>query len=168
MQTIVQTGRPHLTLYHLIRFSTFFYPHFPILDSPISIMAMSRSTPILFFTILTIVTGRRLKESHSELYNQLKEPFLNLLRTSILKAPLPLLTIKALLHLIMWPLSAERQPQEPSWLYCGIALNAASYMGLHQHKPITSLRSIGVIPGLMKARVNTWLGCFLAHTSYVT
>ena len=146
-------------------FSLLFYPHFPVLNPNISIAVMHDTTPLLFWTIIALVSSHEIAPQHAALFNQMREPFLNKLRTDILSAPLPLQTVQALTYLIMWPFPAERQSRDPSWVYCGAAVNAAMYMGLHHSKPTQSLRSIGVPSGSLRARANTWLGCFLASVS---
>jgi hypothetical protein len=147
------------------RFAELFYPHLPILEPTTSISSLYQSSPFFFWTVIIIVLGRYVFSSRIELFKQLEEPYMNMLRINILGAPLPLLTVQALLYMVTYPLPTSRQIREPSWLYSGIALNAALYMGLHQAKPLQSLRSIGVVPGPIRARAYTWLGCFLTNTS---
>lgn len=112
-----------------------------------------------------VVSARHVMPWHADVFRRLKEPYMTRLRSDILRAPLPLHTIQGLLYLIMYPLPVERQPEDASWLYSGIAINAAQYMGLHHSKPLQSLRPIGVHPGSPQARASTWLGCFLLNTS---
>ncbi|KAF2637852.1 hypothetical protein P280DRAFT_492219 [Massarina eburnea CBS 473.64] len=146
-------------------FALLFYPHLPVLNPTISISAMHDTSPFLFWTIIAIVTSHAMLPQHAFLFEQLQEPFLATLRITILKAPVPLQAIQALTHLIVWPFTTERQNRDTSWLYCGVAINAAMYMGLHHSKPTQSYRSIGVPAGSLRARAHTWLGCFLASTS---
>ncbi|KAF1953184.1 hypothetical protein CC80DRAFT_420876 [Byssothecium circinans] len=103
---------------------------------------------MLFWTVIAIVTSHEVIPQHSLLFQQLKEPYLSTLRTAILKAPLPHQTIQALTYLIVWPLPAEKQSHDATWLYCGVAINAALYMGLHHSKPTQSFRSIGMHVGV--------------------
>ncbi|KAF2654248.1 hypothetical protein K491DRAFT_705345 [Lophiostoma macrostomum CBS 122681] len=68
----------------------------------------------------------------------------------------------------MWPLFYPRTSQDPSWLYCGLATNAALYSGLHHAKPLQPpLRVLGVAPTSIHSRVHAWLGTFLA-SSYLS
>jgi hypothetical protein len=131
----------------------------------VSISEVYNSSPILFWTIITITTQRPILPSHASINVGLKEPFQRLLRTQILSAPLPLKTIQAIIYLTMFPSPLRWQNNEPSWLYSGIAINAALYMGLHRTRPASSLRSIGVYAGAPRARAYTWLGCFLTSTA---
>jgi hypothetical protein len=90
---------------------------------------------------------------------------MRMFRLQILSPPLPLQTIQAIAYHTMYTFPLKSQINDPSWLYSGLAINAAMYMGLHRNKPAPSLRSIGVHSGSPRARAHTWLGCFLASTS---
>ncbi|KAF2868369.1 hypothetical protein BDV95DRAFT_597235 [Massariosphaeria phaeospora] len=142
-----------------------FFPHFPIINPTVSIRSMHAIAPLLFWSIVAIVTSHEIRPSYGELFSHLDDFFLQQLRANVLQAPVPLHTIQALQLLLMWPLPAERQTNDPSWLYSGAAINAAMYMGIHHPKHTQSLRSIGVPSGSPRARANTWLGCFLSSTS---
>jgi hypothetical protein len=145
-----------------------FYPHFPVMDPTSSVSSMYQSSPLLFWTIIIIVVARQVLPANEEVWLRLKEPYMSLIRKESTRSPLPMSVIQALSYLIIWPLPVERQTYDPTWLYCGITLNASLYMGLHFYKkPTQSLRSIGVQIGTAGARGNTWLGCFLTSTMYV-
>ncbi|KAH3953335.1 hypothetical protein HBH53_041310 [Parastagonospora nodorum] len=146
-------------------FCVHFYPHLPILNPTISISSLYDLSPILFWTIVAITTARPIIASYESIIATLREPFVHYFRNEILDAPLPLQTIQAITYLTMFPLTLESQTEDPSWLYSGVAVNAAMYMGLHRAKPAPSLRSIGVYAGSPRARAHTWLGCFVASTS---
>ncbi|KAI0105406.1 fungal-specific transcription factor domain-containing protein [Hypoxylon sp. NC0597] len=149
-------------------FTKYFHPHLPILG-PISLKAIHHSHPFLFWTIIVIVSFRSPLPSDDNLFARLHEPYMRMLRTEILRAPMPLSKIQALLFLCMWPLPVSHQHDDPSWLYCGIAVNAALYMSLHRSSPkagaTPSLYSVGVMSGSAHERTNTWLGCFYVSTS---
>ena len=155
----------NLTHHCAPRFTTFFRPHFPIIG-PISLNNIYHSSPFLFWTIIILVSSR-VQEEPGSLYSRIRDPYDRLLKTEALAAPLPLSKIQALLYLCMWPLPCEVQTQDPSWLYCGIALNSALYMGLHRARPMPSMRCMSVASGSAQARANTWLGCFYVSASYV-
>lgn len=114
---------------------------------------------------MAIVLARQLKPHHGDLFRSLEKPYMKQLRNDSLSAPLPMYTIQAMLYLITFPFPTDSQTREPSWLYCGIVLNASLYMGLQKAKPTQSLRSIGVVPGAVRARARTWMACFVASTS---
>ncbi|KAI1102444.1 hypothetical protein F4804DRAFT_334287 [Jackrogersella minutella] len=149
-------------------FTTFFLPHLPILG-PISLKTIHHSHPFLFWTIIAIVALRLPLPSDETLFTRLHEPYMRMLTAEVLRAPLPLSKIQALLFLCMWPLPVAHQQDDPSWLYCGIAVNAALYMSLHRSSPRSgttpSLYSVGVMSGSAHERINTWIGCFYVSTS---
>jgi hypothetical protein len=77
-------------------------------------------------------------------------------------------TIQALIIFCHWPNSGQRQSQDPSWQYCGVALNAALQMGLDHVRPEkiepgfhgrSNIQQISVY-----ARHMTWLACFHIST----
>ncbi|KAI5860998.1 fungal-specific transcription factor domain-containing protein [Durotheca rogersii] len=149
-------------------FVTLYCPHMPILG-PISLNGTYQSQPFLFWTIVIIVALRSPVPSDENLFTRLRDPYMQMLRGEILRSPMPLGKIQALLFLCTWPLPVSSQRDDPSWLYCGIAVNAALYMGLHRSNPkagdIPSFYSIGVVAGSAHERNNTWLGCFYVSTS---
>ena len=140
-------------------FAGFFYPHFPTINPIISIAAIHSSSPLLFWTIIAIVLSKKIRPEHLTLFNQLEPLYKSQLATQILKAPLPLQSIQAILYLIMWPFPVEKQPHDPSWLYSGIAIHASLNMGLHRFIPLnTNSESLRI-------RVSTWLACFFSNSS---
>ncbi|KAI1212071.1 fungal-specific transcription factor domain-containing protein [Annulohypoxylon truncatum] len=149
-------------------FTELFHPHIPIIG-PISLKNIYHSHRFLFWTIIIIVAFRAPLPSDENLFNRLHEPYMALLRAEALIAPMPLSKIQAFLFLCVWPMPVSHQQDDPSWLYCGVAVNAALYMSLHRSNPksgITpSLYSVGNISGSSRERSNTWLGCFYVSTS---
>lgn len=165
--TVVLNGllvESHLAIDALKVFAELFRPQLPLLE-PISLRHMYHSQPFLFWTIVVIVSSHLPDLPHQELFSRLHQPYLKLLREGALGAPLPLHKIQALLFLCAWPLPIRHQVADPSWLYCGIAIQAARYMGLDREQPLPTPRSVGVLPGSSRARINTWLGCFYVGTS---
>jgi hypothetical protein len=134
---------------------------------PISMRVVYDSQPFLFWTIVIVVASHLTSSSNHELYSRIQGPYGKMLKEQILEAPLPLHKIQALMIICTWPLPVEAQPQDPGWLYCGIAIQAARYMGLDREEIVPSLRSLGVASGRAQARINTWLACFYVGTSYV-
>ncbi|KAF2026640.1 hypothetical protein EK21DRAFT_92191 [Setomelanomma holmii] len=146
-------------------FCNHFYPHLPILNPTISIAKLYDTSPVLFWTIVAVTTQRPVLPSHTQICESLREPFIKFFRSEILDAPIPLQTIQATNYLTMFPFPIRTQTQDSSWLYSGVAVNAAMYMGLHRAKQAPSLQSIGVYAGSPRARAHTWLGCFLTSTA---
>lgn len=121
--------------------------------------------PLLFWTIIIIVAWHVGGEGHSDVLQQFRQPYETFLQRQMLDAPLPLYKIQALVLLCEWPLGVDTQTRDPSWLYCGVAIQAARFMSLDRQQTIPSLRSLGVASGSLHARINTWLGCFYVSTS---
>ncbi|KAF5712237.1 transcription factor [Fusarium globosum] len=145
-------------------FAEYMRPRLPVVAS-LSAQAAYENQPFLFWTIVTIVLCR-LPEPHSiPLFQLLRAPYERLVQETVTDAPLPLYKVQALLLLCNWPLPTDKQWKEPSWLYCGVAIQAARYLSLDRQQTIPSLRVIGVTSGSIRSRINTWLSCFSVSTS---
>ncbi|KAI0153060.1 hypothetical protein GGR57DRAFT_154668 [Xylariaceae sp. FL1272] len=140
-------------------FAARIHPQLPILGS-IHINDIYKSSPLLFWAIIVVVSSHTTIPSDEHLYNEIAVPFQDMLRSEALKAPLPLSKIQALLFMCMWPMPINSQPKDPSWLYCGMAVNSAVYMGLHRFGPPPTSRGLGTPAGSRLERIMTWLGCF--------
>ncbi|KAI1124306.1 hypothetical protein F5Y10DRAFT_31978 [Nemania abortiva] len=140
-------------------FASLFHPKIPVLVS-VNINNIYNSSPLLFWTIIAIVASHTSVPSADGLYDQIAEPFQDMLRTEALQAPLPLQRIRALLLLCVWPMPVETQRQDPSWLYSGIAVNSALYLGLHRSGPPHPCRGPSGSSETPLERIITWLGCF--------
>ena len=136
-----------------------FLPELPILGG-ISIKAMHDTQPFLFWTIMAIATSR-LPLIH-EIYPDIKGPYARLVGEEVLKAPLPVHKIQALLFLSTWPLPVTEQALDPSWLYCGVALQAVRSSGLDRKPSV-----IGFMRASGEARdgLLAWVGCFYVCVS---
>ncbi|KAI0419601.1 hypothetical protein F5X98DRAFT_68100 [Xylaria grammica] len=143
-------------------FATLFHHRLPVLLS-INITTIYHSSQLLFWTIISIVSSHTLSPASQELFNQIAAPFLDMVRNEALQAPLPLQRIQALLLLCMWPMPVDSQPKDPSWLYSGITVNSALYLGLHRAGP--SSRDKSCPPESTVERVMAWLGCFYVSGS---
>ncbi|KAI1296425.1 hypothetical protein F5Y03DRAFT_293303 [Xylaria venustula] len=143
-------------------FADLFHPQFPILV-PIDINTIYHSSPLLFWAIIAIVASRTMVPSADELFNKIEEPFQDMVKTGALQAPLPLQSILALLLLCMWPMPVERQLNDPSWLYSGIATNSALFLGLHRTGPQPPRGQNG-LSGNPLERITAWLGCFYMNS----
>ncbi|KAI3317352.1 hypothetical protein HD806DRAFT_527130 [Xylariaceae sp. AK1471] len=146
-------------------FASLFHPKLPILGL-ININTIYHSSPFLFWSIIMCVVSHSPDPVFEELFNQIAEPFQDMVRMEALQPPLPLQKIQALLLLCMWPKPVPAQSQDPSWLYCGIAVNSALFLGLHRPDPPPWARcSLGVSSANLLERIMTWLGCFYVSGS---
>ncbi|RKK25405.1 hypothetical protein BFJ63_vAg7427 [Fusarium oxysporum f. sp. narcissi] len=145
-------------------FAEYMRPRLPVVAS-LSAQAAYENQPFLFWTIVTIVLCRLPEADNIALFQLLRAPYERLVQETVTDAPLPLYKVQALLLLCNWPLPTDKQWKEPSWLYCGVAIQAARYLSLDRQQTIPSLRVIGVTSGSIRSRINTWLSCFNVSTS---
>ncbi|KAI0449846.1 hypothetical protein F5B21DRAFT_517875 [Xylaria acuta] len=140
-------------------FASLFHPRIPVLVS-ININTIHRSSPFLFWTIIIVVASRTMTPLFEQLFNQIARPFQDMARTEALQAPLTLQKIRALLLLCMWPMPVNSQREDPSWIYSGIAVNSALYLGLHRPNSSQPSRCRSGFKGSPLEGITTWLGCF--------
>ncbi|KAI0487770.1 hypothetical protein F4859DRAFT_269291 [Xylaria cf. heliscus] len=140
-------------------FASLLHPRFPVLVS-ININAIHHSSSFLFWTIIIIVASRTTTPLFEQLFSQIVRPFEDMVRNEALRAPLPLQKIRALLLLCVWPMPVNSQREDPSWVYSGIAVNSALYLGLHRTNLPQASRCKSGFPGTPLERITTWLGCF--------
>ncbi|KAH9905137.1 hypothetical protein F4778DRAFT_728850 [Xylariomycetidae sp. FL2044] len=145
-------------------FATYFRPQYPVIGS-LSISEVCHTSPFLFWTIIAIVSSHTFVPSDRNLYNRLHGPYDDLVKSELLNAPLPLHKIQASSLLCHWPMPVGKQSKDPTWLYCGVVINSALFMGLHKPGVPPSIRGIGVATGSAEARIRTWLGCFCISTA---
>ncbi|RPB13261.1 hypothetical protein P167DRAFT_136755 [Morchella conica CCBAS932] len=111
-----------------------YHPHLPIINPTIPIETIYTESPLLFKTILFIVTRHNAHSMSRDFHKQLIDP----IRESI--ADLSInpndsaldMNIQALLLLGSWPLPFAKQSDDGSWLYCGIATHLAMQNGFHR------------------------------------
>ncbi|KAL8284517.1 hypothetical protein RB597_001947 [Gaeumannomyces tritici] len=152
-------------------FVSVFRPQMPIPGS-ISMRSMHRSQPLLFWTIVLVVATHSPSPAFDGVLELLRRPYEAMLQRQVLQSPLPLHGIQALLLLCQWPLPCDKQSQDPSWLYCGLAVHGGRFMGLDRHHqeqqaaepPLASL-GVSAAHAPRAVRVNTWLACFAVSAS---
>src|SRR5580692_10095121 len=131
------------------------YYHLPILNRRTPIGTMQKNTPLLFWTIM--VVSCRYHRNLCHRFPLLRDPYHELLGKALTTSPMSLCTIQATLLLCYWPFPCAKQPQDPSWNYCGIAINAALYLGLDSPKD-HQLSKLSAEE--LNIRSKTWLACF--------
>lgn len=143
-----------------------YYEHLPILDQVTSISELHDSNPFLFWTIMRIACYRHPTSSH--LFQSISKPYQYLLATSIFAPIRDLRTVQAIVMICYWPTSGNNQSDDPSWQYCGVALNAAMQMGLDQPGPGRRLAGFGGKSNAHQmsvyTREMTWLAVFFIST----
>lgn len=133
-----------------------------------SIDALHESSSILFWTIILVSSQWHPTQSH--LYQQLVAPHQSLLSTVVKIAIQSVQQIHALILLCHWPVPLTRQSEDPSWNYCGMVMNAAMQMGLHQPGSRSELYGYGYSNAprtSTEIRTMTWMACFSISTRYV-
>lgn len=129
-----------------------------------TVSALQQTSPILFWTILII--SSRWHSDLSHIYDMILEDYRNLLAHTLLNAIEAIETIQAILLLCFWPLSVERQPDDPSWYYCGMITNAAMKMDIHQITGFDGTKS-DFTEKQIRIRRLTWIACVYSNCWYV-
>lgn len=142
----------HLPLTGDPSYRKYYHHHVPILrtDTPASDLHS-----FLFWTI--IIISSRLHPKYTQLHAQLLPSYRALLSETIIENVRDVEAIQAIILLCQWPLPVDRQWKDPSWTFCGLAVNAALQEGLHL--PDLSLPSESTYH-----LHNTWIACFVTNT----
>lgn len=136
--------------------------HLPILDLQKPIDSIRNESPLLFWTV--IVISVRTHPLHSAQFESLQAPFRRLLSGYLVNSIRSIYTIQALLLLCLWPFPVAKQPEDPSWDYCGMAVAATFKMGLDDSQ--SSWTDASEPPGDDAMwRLKTWLGSFVVSTT---
>ncbi|KAH8598946.1 fungal-specific transcription factor domain-containing protein [Bisporella sp. PMI_857] len=137
------------------KFAIHYIPHFPVLDTRMSINILHQTNPLLFWTIILI--SSRHQEALSGVY-------MNLLSKQLVEPIRSLYTIHALLIYCLWPIPSRKQILDSSWNYCGFAVSAAIRMGLHQSDATWEYDFSQFSAQDIEIRRRTWVGCFIVST----
>ncbi|KIW83723.1 hypothetical protein Z517_02969 [Fonsecaea pedrosoi CBS 271.37] len=144
-----------------------YYPHLPILDRVTSVADFHDSNVFLFWTLLRTACYRHPKFGH--VFQLIARPYEQLLAIHLLSPIRDFRIIQAILILCHWPNTGSQQSKDPSWQYCGIAMNAALQMGLDQlEAEMLHPGSRGQSKALqmsVQSRRMTWLACFNTSTN---
>lgn len=135
--------------------------HIPILDTSRATPDICDSTPFMFWTIIVVTC--RYHPKHYALFHLLHPHYRPLLGKALASSPASLYTIQTLLILCYWPLPCQKQPHDPSWHICGVAINAALSLGLHTSN---NRRALKLTQEHREARTKTWLACLYISTLY--
>lgn len=113
---------------HFDYFFRYMHPTFPFMNHQISISKISHSSPLLFWTVITVANTYR----DRSLYRTL-QPFVRKLIAEILyPAGHGLESCQALCLICLWPLEAHDPNDDPYYLYAGLATHLALRQGLHR------------------------------------
>jgi len=123
---------------------------------------LAKESPLLFWSI--IIQASKFHLQHSHLFWPMLAPYQQLLASHLIRPIHKLPIIHAILILCFWPLPVNKQPDDPTWNYCGLITNAAINIGLHRPGrereygfPRSTERDI-------ELRSRTWLQIFQLNT----
>jgi Fungal specific transcription factor domain len=144
------------------RYYSHHHVQFPLLQSPVEILESYRPCPILFWIVMALALKGHEKYAH--LYPQLRDPIKRLAADFTTPASRSTSFIHALLLLCIWPFPFSAVNEDPSWLYCGLAIHMAMLLGLHRPQPpFKLLNAADAEVGDLTVRTRTWLACFIVH-----
>lgn len=154
-----------MELFH--EYHTHYHPHFPIINSTVSIETIHTESPLLFKTILLTACRHNANPLARDLYGQLVDS----VRESIADVSINPnntaldMNIQALLLLGSWPIPFNKQSDDGSWLYCGIATHLAMQNGFHRPGFAQEFREKSFSRDDLRVRTVSWIACFLVNFS---
>jgi hypothetical protein len=137
-----------------LHFARHQYKHLPVVDFRRHYAEIYSVTPFLFWTILVVAI--RSSSATAELLSSIEGPYNDYLGRVLIRSPLSLSSIQALLLLCLWPFPVQTQRQDPGWNLCNIALSATVQQGL----PAKIFRKKGWANDEEQVICRTWLACF--------
>jgi hypothetical protein len=143
----------------ICRFNKNYYRFCPILNTDMDLRSLYKSSPTLFWTII-IISVRWHPKLHG-MTSLLTKPYNSLLGETLVGPITSIESIQAIVLICYWPLSIDKQLEDPSWNYCGLATHAATRLRLNR------------VDNLKKDRVSverrkTWLACVKLNCRLVT
>lgn len=156
--------QPKDIIRHVILFYRHYHGDFPILPDIHFLLRNLQTSPLLAWAIVCITSTR--SSSQNSLRVTLIEPMKRLAGISIMGSESPsVFLVQALLLLCNWPMPFKATITDPTWTYCGAAVNIALRIGLHQ--PASHFDFIyGSISDedAIALRTRTWIACFITQT----
>jgi hypothetical protein len=129
---------------------------------------LHESSPLLFWTI--VVVSSRQYSSQDPLYKKLVPSYQSLLYKRLAEAIHTVQDLHAIILICLWPLPVMSQPDDPSWNYIGLAINAAMQMGLHKPRCQQGLYGFGRTNApqvSVEVKMMTWMTLFELNARYV-
>ncbi|KAF2002140.1 hypothetical protein P154DRAFT_151660 [Amniculicola lignicola CBS 123094] len=136
-----------------------YHPYLPFLDptrSPDDVH--NKDSRLLFWAIVSVAA--RHSEKDTELLIRLKAPLEKLIWDTIKQPPNHHL-VKALCLLCTWPLPARTTVTDPTFMLCGVMMQIAMQIGLHQptHPQDFSRQKVRLRQEDINDRLRTWAVC---------
>jgi transcriptional regulatory protein LEU3 len=146
-----------------------YHPYLPFLDPADPPEEYLKADRLLFWAIIT--TAARHFRPDPTLYGKLAGtggPLMDLLWSTLRKVPQSHQVVKALCFLCTWPLSTTRTSTDPTFMLCGLMMQIALQIGLHQP---THLQDFARFKLTLKKedindRVRTWAVCNIVAQMY--
>jgi transcriptional regulatory protein LEU3 len=140
-------------------FFDMYHPFLPFLDplrSPDDVSAKDHK--LLFWAIISVAARHYNRDAG--LLKRLKEPLTDLIWTTI-KGQNNHHVVKALCLLCYWPLPQHRTVSDPTFVLCGIMMQVATQIGLHQptHPQDFSRKKVRLQVEDIQDRLRTWAVC---------
>lgn len=126
-----------------------------------SIETLYEVCPLLFWVIIA-VTSR-----NSGMVKELIPMVKHMVSEIIMKPARNVEIVQALLILCMWPFPYHTQLEDPSFIYCGIAMHIGLQIGLHRPDFAYEFNSkVDVLRSSPHIRRTTWIACFVVNHMY--
>jgi hypothetical protein len=140
-------------------FFHFYHPFLPFLDPTRSADDVyAKDSKLLFWAIISVAA--RHYEADANLLCRLKEPLTDEIWRSIKTQPNHHV-VKALCLLCTWPLPARTTVSDPTFMLCGVMMQIAMQIGLHQptHPQDFSRTKVRLQEQDIHDRLRTWAVC---------
>ncbi|KAF2197080.1 hypothetical protein GQ43DRAFT_223739 [Delitschia confertaspora ATCC 74209] len=111
-------------------FFAFYHPFLTFLDPTRSPDDYAKDSRLLFWAIISVAA--RHYDADNGLLNRLKEPLTKLIWQTVMKSQPTHHVVKALCLLCTWPLPSSRTSTDPTFMFCGLMMQMAMQIGLHQ------------------------------------
>ena len=141
-----------------MRFFEHYHPFFPLVQHEHSPDRVYESSPLLFWSIVSIASRRHPEKSKILVY--LTKSVTKLMWSTISSPPLTITAVQALLLLCMWPFPDFRIWSDNSLFLASIAVNSAIHMGLHRPQHLHEyIRYAGFERLPVDGHIKTWAAC---------
>ena len=138
-------------------FFTCYHPFIPFLDPTRTTDEYYLSSPLLFWTIISVATRRY----DPSLLTSLAVPLSELLWKTIAEVPQNYIVVKALCIICTWPLPISSTSSDPTFMLSGLMMQVAMQIGLHRpsHAQDFTKFKVKLREEELRDRVRTWATC---------
>ena len=138
-----------------------YHPYLPLLSPDTPYTSFFAMSPLLHWTILTIAMRRY--DGRPGLLSELRQPFTDLMWSTIASVPQSYHVVKAMVLICTWPMPSSSTSHDPSMMLCGTMVQLAMQFGLHRpsHAQDFSRNRIELRDEDIQDRMHTWVACNL-------